>query len=420
MEALASALLDRGHDIVWLHRIDVKPLLHDQRIRFVALGAADFPAGSLQRTWASAARPGGPFGLRRVIRDVAATTDMLCNEAQQRLVEWRVQAVLVDQMEAAGSLLAQAAGLPFVSIACALPVNREPAIPLPVMPWPYAESVAALHRNGVSERIHDWLMRPLARVLQAQCARLGLTAQSTLAECVSPGLQLSQTTEGFDFPRARSAVGLHCGLHHVGPLRPPAAHTRELGLWPLPLAGRPFIFASLGTLQGSRLGLFMRIARASKAVGAQLLVAHCGGLDVRGVQALERAGATWVTDFAPQREVLARADLLITHAGLNTVMDALAAGVPMVALPIAFDQPGVAARVVQAGVGLRLAPGRSSARDIERAIRTVLGDPSFRHRAAALGEEVRQAPGTQGAADLIEQNVRPLHTTKDARELVVA
>jgi UDP-glucoronosyl and UDP-glucosyl transferase len=53
----------------------------------------------------------------------------------------------------------------------------------------------------------------------------------------------------------------------------------------------------------------------------------------------------------PQIEVLKRAALCITHAGINTALESLAEGVPMVAIPIGFDQPGIAARIAYHGVG---------------------------------------------------------------------
>ena len=52
---------------------------------------------------------------------------------------------------------------------------------------------------------------------------------------------------------------------------------------------------------------------------------------------------TIVVRAAPQIDLLKRAALSITHAGLNTALEALAQGVPMVAIPVGFDQPGVAA-----------------------------------------------------------------------------
>jgi zeaxanthin glucosyltransferase len=58
-----------------------------------------------------------------------------------------------------------------------------------------------------------------------------------------------------------------------------------------------------------------------------------------------------VVDQAPQIELLKRATLCITHAGLNTALESLAYGVPMVAIPIGYDQFGVAARIAYHGVG---------------------------------------------------------------------
>ena len=46
-------------------------------------------------------------------------------------------------------------------------------------------------------------------------------------------------------------------------------------------------------------------------------------------------------DFVPQRAVLARSALLVGHAGFNTVLDALSHGVPIVAMPLAFEQPAI-------------------------------------------------------------------------------
>ncbi len=213
---------------------------------------------------------------------------------------------------------------------------------------------------------------------------------------MSPLLQLSQTTPGFDFPR----TSLPEHFHGIGPLRSALSDEPPLDI---PVAtGRPFVFASLGTLQGDRFGLFGRIAAACRELDLQLLIAHCGRLDASQERRLLKAGASWVTDFAPQRAMLARADAVITHAGLNTVLDALEAGVPSLALPIAFDQPGVAARVVHAGVGLKLDPRLASRRRIVQGLRRLLGEPGFAERARKLGDEVRTAGGAPRAAQLIE------------------
>jgi len=131
-------------------------------------------------------------------------------------------------------------------------------------------------------------------------------------------------------------------------------------------------------------------------------VAHCGGLTAPQADALRRAGATWTCAFAPQQAALERADAVITHAGLNTVLDAIAARTPMLALPIAFDQPGAAARIVHAGVGLRASPRLTSAGQLASHLRRLLDDAAFAPRLAALADDVARAGGTQRAADIVE------------------
>ena len=404
LEALAGVLLGRGHRVSWIHQAEVRQLLRNPGIGFHPVGAATHPAGSLALTVKRAANPGGPLGLRRVIADVAAATDMLCREAPAVLREQHVDCVIADQMEAAGGLLAEGLGLPCVSVACALPVNREPRVPLPVMPWGYALDTRGEQLNDGSTRVYDWLMRPHARVIEAQARAFGIAPRSSLAQCLSPLVQISQTTTPFDFPR--SLLPPH--FHHVGPLRPPPEDQPLLDL--LVQDGRPFVFASLGTLQGGRFGLFRRIAKACRALDAQLLLAHCDQLVAGQAAVLRREGATWVTGFAPQQAALARADAVVTHAGLNTVLDALAAGTPMLALPIAFDQPGVAARVVHAGAGLRLLPALASTGALQKALRRLLDEPAFAQRANAIGVSVREAGGAALAADLVEAalHVQPL------------
>lgn len=399
LSALAGVLIDRGHRVTWLAPRDVAALIDDERIEHALVGEQSHPAGSLDGVWRRAANPGGPLGLRRVIHDMSAATTMLCQEGRSVLAPLNVDCIIADQMEAAGGLLADALGVPFVSVACALPINREPRVPLPVMPWPLACDEGSLKRNEISARIYDVVMTPYRRTVENQARALGLSPRRGLEDCLSPLLQLSQTTASFDFPRQAPPAG----FHHVGPLRKPLPARSELP-WPLEGQG-PVVFASLGTLQGGRFRLFARIATACRDAGLKVLVAHCGGLGPAQVRRLTSLGATWVTDFAPQEAVMKAAGVVVTHAGLNTVMDAFVAGLPTLALPITFDQPGVASRIRHAGAGLVASARWASAGRIRRALETLLSDPSFARASARLGQEALSAGGAPRAADLIEQTL---------------
>lgn len=399
LSALALALHERGHRVSFLQRPDAAAWIQDDRLGFHAVGAATHPPGSLAQSLRRAANPGSPLGLRRVIGDMAESSAMLCRELPGAFEGLRIDAVLGDQMEAAGGLVAEALGLPFVSVACALPVNREPGVPLPVMPFDWSASERSLHMFEGSTRVYDWMMAPHRRAIETASRRLGIPVRGALHECLSPLAQISQTVAAFDFPRQ----ALPANFHHVGPLRT-HSHSAPARTEVLPWIDpeRPFVFASLGTLQGHRFDVFKRIAEACRRLDVQLLLAHCGGLDARQSAALERLGATWVCAFAPQEAALARADAVVSHAGLNTAMDAIASRTPILALPIAFDQPGVAARIRHAGVGLSASPRFTSAAGLANRLRRLLDEPNFKQRCAPLAEGVKNAGGTARAADIVE------------------
>lgn len=403
LSVLARELLARGHRVTFLHRPDAAAYIKDERIGFHALGLEALPAGSLAAVLARVANPGSPLGLRRVILDMAASTTMLCRELPAALQALEVDFLIADQMEAAGGLVAESMGMPFVSVACALPVNREPGIPLPVMPFVYENSERAFKIVEGSTMVYDWMMGPHHRAIQAEAARLGLPPRSKLHECLSPLAQIGQLVPGFDFPRRE----LPAHFHHVGPLHAgaamPAQTPAELAsLLPPVSSQRPFVYASLGTLVSNRFGLFKRIAQACQREGAQLLVAHCGGLSDAQARAITAIGDTTVHAFVPQLAVLARADAVISHAGANTVMEAISTRTPILALPVAFDHPGAAARIEYAGVGLRAYPGFVSVATLARKLRRLLDEPQFKQRMAPLAEQIRHAGGAARAADIIE------------------
>lgn len=395
-QALALELIERGHRVTFLHQADAAAWLDDPRIGFEVLGNGSHPPGSLAATLRCAANPGGPFGLRRLIADMARTTDMLCRELPARLDALQIDAMLCDQMEAAGGLVAEATGRPFVSVACALPVNREPGVPLPVMPMAYEDSERARQIYQGSTRVYDWLMGAHRKTVAAHARVFGLSPRDGLHQCLSPLAQISQTLPGFEFPRRE----LPAHFHHVGPMRSASEISRPLDVEVN--SGRPLVFASLGTLQGQRFGLFKRIARACAGLDLQLLVAHCGGLNPAQADRLRRAGATWVTDFAPQMAVLERADAVITHGGMNTVLDAVVTRTPMLVTPIAFDQAGIAARVLHAGLGLRASAQFAGSGALRRALVRLLDGAEFAPGLERLRGEVLAAGGTRAAADIVE------------------
>jgi MGT family glycosyltransferase len=112
---------------------------------------------------------------------------------------------------------------------------------------------------------------------------------------------------------------------------------------------------------------------------------------------------TIVVRSAPQIDLLKRAALCITHAGLNTTLESLANGVPMVAIPIAYDQPGLAARIAHHGTGEFIEIDELTTDRLRGLIEKVLQDPSYRERAEYFQRVISETRGLDLAADIIEQ-----------------
>jgi MGT family glycosyltransferase len=109
-----------------------------------------------------------------------------------------------------------------------------------------------------------------------------------------------------------------------------------------------------------------------------------------------------VVGYAPQLDLIRRSALTISHGGLNTALESVAEGVPMVVLPVAYDQPGVGARVEWSGVGRSIPVGRLTVDRLRDTVRIVLGNPAYRQRADWLRSSIEAADGLNRAADVID------------------
>jgi UDP:flavonoid glycosyltransferase YjiC (YdhE family) len=109
-----------------------------------------------------------------------------------------------------------------------------------------------------------------------------------------------------------------------------------------------------------------------------------------------------VQQVVPQPQILAHAAALVCHAGLNSVMEALLHGVPLVLAPRTLEQESNADRVVQLGLGARLDPDGLTAARLRETVDRVAADPDIARRIDALREEMRAAGGAAAAADAIE------------------
>ena len=155
-----------------------------------------------------------------------------------------------------------------------------------------------------------------------------------------------------------------------------------------------------------RWDVFQAISRACSHFDVQLVLSfgEKGALKKYPIETL--AKNTLAVDFAPQKSLLRRAKAVITHAGVNTPLEALCEGKPMVCIPIAYDQPQMAARLKYAGVAEVIPVKKLTERKLVQALQKVLASPEYTECVAVVKDKLLKAGGVERAADIIESAVR--------------
>jgi len=100
-------------------------------------------------------------------------------------------------------------------------------------------------------------------------------------------------------------------------------------------------------------------------------------------------------------DLLPHTDVVVTTGGAGTIMAALAAGVPLVLVPTEWDKPESAERVVEAGVGVRLAPRECTPENLRACVETVLRVPSYRANARRMADVIAGYGGARRGAELL-------------------
>jgi MGT family glycosyltransferase len=170
------------------------------------------------------------------------------------------------------------------------------------------------------------------------------------------------------------------------------------GDWTPPAGDDPLVLVGMSSTYMDHAEVLERAATALGELPVRGLLTTGPSIHVESIHA--PANVT-VVERAPHREVLRHASAVVTHAGHGTVLKALAAGVPVVALPLGRDQLDNAARVDHHGAGLRLKP-KASPETIARAVRRVIDEPSFATSARRLADAIAVETAEDRAVEELE------------------
>ena len=169
----------------------------------------------------------------------------------------------------------------------------------------------------------------------------------------------------------------------------------------------PLVLVATSSIFQHQTGLLQRIAQALGHLRVRGLITTGLAVDPQEIQAPPNVE---VVQAAPHRQVLAEASVVVTHAGHGTVLKALAAGVPLVCVPMGRDQKDNTVRVIRFGAGVRISK-KATPNQIAAAVSEILENPSYasaaRRFAAVLAWEAANVPSAADEAEGLLGGTRP-------------
>jgi len=161
---------------------------------------------------------------------------------------------------------------------------------------------------------------------------------------------------------------------------------------------RPLVYISLGTVINDRPDFYSRCIEALKGQDVDIVIS-CGNVMDREALGILPENVK-VYPYVDQLGILSKADVFITHCGMNSVSESLYMATPLVLYPQTSEQRAVARRTIEIGAGLMLTD--DSVQGIRSAVQEVLNNASYSTAAKACSEDFRSCIGTAGAAEFIE------------------
>lgn len=395
---LGKELQQRGHRVTLIGVLDAQAKAQAAGLEFRVIGESEFPLGSSAEFFAKLGQLNGQEAFKYTIQLFKDTTNISLRDTPKVIKDAGIEALLIDQIMSEGRTIADVSGLPFITICSAVVLNREPSVPPFMTNWDYSPAWWSKLRNKLGYKLLNRATQPITELINNYRREKNLPVYSNANDRYSQLAQISQQPAELEFPRNN----LPQCFHFTGPYHNSTG--REVSDFPFDkLTGQPLIYASLGTIQNRLLGVFQSIAEACQYLDVQLVISLGGSASPEVIQGLP--GNPLVVGYAPQLQLLEKAELTITHAGMNTTLECLTNGVPMVAIPIANDQPGVASRIVWSGCGEAIPVKKVNADNLRIAIKKVLTEDSYRKNALRLQAAIQKAGGTKRAIDIVEQAI---------------
>jgi len=411
--SVALALRSRGHDVAFYSHESARAVVEGQGFELFPFEHVD--ARRFERLQALEARVPATQPKRKTLSvAMRAYRDMLAdsipeqvNDLQPIIRIWRPDVIVTD-LALWGPILVlwEMTGIP-VALSSTMMGSMIPGPDAPPqgpgLPPPRTFGTRLLAR--ATQVAIDVVAHNMRRHVDAIRATYGLPPMGCSINAFTGKLPLYliPSLPELDYDRRDQPAN----VHYVGPCVWTKPSTAPPPKWldDLP-TDRPWVHATEGTAQYQEPFLLRAVTRALGGLPLQVILTTGQDRDPATLGLDPLPSNVRVESWVSHDDLLPRCSAIVTTGGPATVIASLKAGVPLLMVPTFWEKSDNAQRVVEAGVGLRLAPRRCTPERVRAAVTSLLEEPRFRENAVRIARRLADAPGPPRAAELLERLAR--------------
>ncbi len=370
---VVAELVKRGHEVIYYSYTPFKEKIENLGAKFIACDDYDMEQ---KLTPEDATRIGKDlaFSTEIIVDTTLALDDMVC----KHIKELQPDCIVADSMAVWGKAIALKEGIPFVSSTTTFAFNQYSSR---IMKKSIGELFAMIFSmpkvNKSIKRLQD-KGYPINNILDI----LQNDNNTNTIVYTSPEFQPCAET----FSDKYSFIG-----PSVRPVTEDIEKTHS-----------KLVYISMGTVVNNSLDFYKKCISAFANTDYQVIMSVGNIIDIKNLGNIPSNFT--VKSHVDQIAVLNKADVFLSHCGMNSVNESLYYQVPLVTYPQTTEQAGVATRVEQLGAGVRLK--KASAESIRSTVDNVINTASYRENAVKISNGFKKCTGVKGAADKIEAMCR--------------
>jgi zeaxanthin glucosyltransferase len=427
---LARRLRDRGHRVIYLGLMDARKLVNGQGFEFVPFAEDILPEGALPGSAGSPA-PSAPNPLpwwRRRIADerlFAAFLRRFSNgHLDKRLLSCEPDLLICDTCVWYVALRAIFLGIPTLNISISLGAPPNPHIPpytSPRIPQPSWAGRMQVRADWLWLRCQFVFTKRLASMLLGRFRSPGrmhhltdeflrLARRSGIAgkenrsywfSEIGPRMVLPEIAvppKSFDFPHAPGTERRYLGGLVDLSRKEDTALLQALD------PKKPLVYCSLGSASRyyPHSGHFFRTVVAASNQRKDWQWVLSVGTQQEADRLSEPGSNLLIVKWAPQLSLLQRAAVMVTHGGINSIMECIHFTVPMVIVPGLRDQPGNMARAVHHEIAVTATMKDLTAEQLVTLIENAMHNTDLRQALSRMKDRIAAEAGMEAAVELIE------------------